>query len=240
MTTTISPNTFIPPVAKTPPPTNTRPTEILGSTLVYTNPPAGIKPPSAPEALSPSKVPAQTQTAQHSASVPPQTVAARVVQTSPSQPVSSSHVLSSSANGNSGVVQNVTAAPGGFLKSGQQVSIPEEIVAEPANVLPDVPREGFQEMTLAQSFNDLGSREFKQGNFKDAIKHFKEALQVEPGSAEAHSNLGLALMEAGNLQEAQTHFLEVLKINPEDQIAKANLNLVTVRLKESKKTSPAV
>lgn len=125
------------------------------------------------------------------------------------------------------------------MKSSEPVPVVEELAAAPAEVFSDVSDRDAGGMSLAQSFNDMGSRAFKQGNFQEAIEHFKEALQVEPKSVEAHNNLGLAFMEAGNFEEARVHFSEVLKINPDDQKAKTNLDTVLTRIQESKKIASA-
>ena len=54
------------------------------------------------------------------------------------------------------------------------------------------------------------------GNFKEAIGHYSQALQIKPDHARAHYNLGKVLMRQGNLKEAINHFSKALRITPRD------------------------
>ena len=62
-----------------------------------------------------------------------------------------------------------------------------------------------------------------QGKFEEAIKHFRQALQVRPDLAEVHFNLGLALKSQGELDDAIKYFRQALQLNPD--LAKAHNNL---------------
>ena len=45
----------------------------------------------------------------------------------------------------------------------------------------------------------------KRGELGEAIKHFRQALQIDPAYVEAHNNLGVALLRGGMLTEATEH-----------------------------------
>ncbi len=64
------------------------------------------------------------------------------------------------------------------------------------------------------AYNNLGNVLAKQGKLAEAIKHFRQAVQIEPGNAEAHSNLGVAFQLQGKLDDAITHLTKALELNP--------------------------
>jgi len=53
-----------------------------------------------------------------------------------------------------------------------------------------------------------------QGRLTEAIRHFFEALLINPGYANAHNGLGSALTKQGRMDEAIRHFYEALRIDP--------------------------
>ena len=68
---------------------------------------------------------------------------------------------------------------------------------------------------------------FKEGLINDAIKHFEEALRIEPDYPEAHrtrNNLGIVLLHKGDIDGAIEQFRKALQINPKYVSAKNNLN----------------
>lgn len=56
------------------------------------------------------------------------------------------------------------------------------------------------------------------GKLNDAIAAYKEALEVNPQLAEAHSNLGLIFNQQHNYAQALSEFRKALAINPKDAI----------------------
>jgi tetratricopeptide (TPR) repeat protein len=63
------------------------------------------------------------------------------------------------------------------------------------------------------------------GQVDEAINHFQEALQINPGFAEAHNELGRLLAIQGKREEAINHFREALWIKPNFTIAQKNLEM---------------
>ncbi len=63
--------------------------------------------------------------------------------------------------------------------------------------------------------NNLGNALLQNGDVDDAITHFQEALQINPGYVEAHINLGNALFQRGKVDEAIAQYQRALQINPD-------------------------
>ena len=55
------------------------------------------------------------------------------------------------------------------------------------------------------------------------MEHYREALRLEPDSAEAHNGLGVALASLGRLDEAVGHFEQALRLDPANADARRNL-----------------
>ena len=72
----------------------------------------------------------------------------------------------------------------------------------------------------------------------EAIKHFSEALRIDPGYAEAHNNMGVALARTGRIEDAVVHFREAVRIRPDFVAAHNNLKKALALQKE--KTGPGM
>jgi Flp pilus assembly protein TadD len=60
--------------------------------------------------------------------------------------------------------------------------------------------------STANMHNDAGIENYNKGNAQEAEKHFSEAVQADPKSAEAHYNLALTLDSLGRHKEAAAEF----------------------------------
>jgi tetratricopeptide (TPR) repeat protein len=60
----------------------------------------------------------------------------------------------------------------------------------------------------------VGTSLMKKGDLDGAIKHFQEALKIEPENINAHVSMGLALGYKRNFDGAISHFRTAIKINP--------------------------
>jgi Flp pilus assembly protein TadD len=66
----------------------------------------------------------------------------------------------------------------------------------------------------AQWQDDMAFTLERQGKVKEAIRHYEQALRLNPDYAEAHNNLGVALAGQGKLLEAIGHYEQALRIKP--------------------------
>jgi len=78
--------------------------------------------------------------------------------------------------------------------------------------------------------NNLGLSLMGQGKAKEAMKHYSEAIRINPSYAGAYYNLGVAKVKQGRLQEAVRHYSEAVRIEPKNVEAHNNLGDVMARL----------
>jgi protein O-mannosyl-transferase len=84
----------------------------------------------------------------------------------------------------------------------------------------------------ARPHTNLGYALMSQGNLKEAIHHYTEALRIAPSYVIAHNNLGDALARQGQVAEAVYHYTEALRLNP--HYAEAHNNLGNALMDEGK------
>jgi len=75
------------------------------------------------------------------------------------------------------------------------------------------------------------------GKLKQAIYHYKEALNLKPPPdlALAHNNLGVVFAEQGRLREAIARFSKALRIKRNYTDAKHNILFCTILFKTSRR-----
>ncbi|MGH9581998.1 MAG: tetratricopeptide repeat protein, partial [Bryobacteraceae bacterium] len=78
----------------------------------------------------------------------------------------------------------------------------------------------------------LGTIDFVQHQYADALAHFQKAARLNPKSADIEANLGTLLAISGNLPAAIQAFEAALKIDPNHQAARANLAKAQAQLAE--------
>jgi Flp pilus assembly protein TadD len=61
--------------------------------------------------------------------------------------------------------------------------------------------------------------------FPEAVKELTQAVQLDPGSANAHNGLGVALFQLGDREKAIEQFKDALRIDPSFAEVKRNLDL---------------
>jgi Tfp pilus assembly protein PilF/uncharacterized membrane protein len=71
--------------------------------------------------------------------------------------------------------------------------------------------------------NNLGNAMFKRGKLGEAIKHYRQALRVDPAYVRTHNNLGNAMLKQGELGEAIKYYRQALQIDPASEDAHNNL-----------------
>ena len=85
--------------------------------------------------------------------------------------------------------------------------------------------------------NNLGFALTARGRPDEAIKHYKEALRLNPDYEPANINLGLALLSQGKFDECIDYYQEVLRVNPGYARVHNNLGAVLWRLGKIEKAT---
>lgn len=73
--------------------------------------------------------------------------------------------------------------------------------------------------------NNLGVVLKEKGEIIEAMRHYREAIRLEPHFAQAHYNLGIVQFKNGQRDEAMAQFQEAILLNPFDSRAYYNLGL---------------
>jgi len=81
----------------------------------------------------------------------------------------------------------------------------------------------------------LGNALLDQGEVKQAIRHYKEALRINRGFPETYNSLGNALWRQGKVKEAVRHYTEALRIKPDYAEAHNNLGNALLSMGEVKR-----
>jgi len=80
-----------------------------------------------------------------------------------------------------------------------------------------------------QAQNNLGVALRQEGRLEEAIRHYSEALRINPAYVQACSNMGIALAEQGKFEEAIRQFSEALRMDPDHEEAHYNLGVALAR-----------
>jgi tetratricopeptide (TPR) repeat protein len=68
---------------------------------------------------------------------------------------------------------------------------------------------------------------------EEAMRHYREALRLNPRQVQAHNNLASLLDQAGAADEALGHYREALRLNPAAPLAHLNLGALLAKLGQS-------
>ncbi len=63
-----------------------------------------------------------------------------------------------------------------------------------------------------------GIKDYNNGRWEEARKHFESAIQADPNLPEAHFNLALVLHKLGKHDEAKQHFKTAGELAPKDEV----------------------
>jgi tetratricopeptide (TPR) repeat protein len=98
-------------------------------------------------------------------------------------------------------------------------------LAREASTLPlRTPETKPDEPDGAEDWYERGS-ELEEVSPEEAMAAYRQALEIDPGLADAHVNLGRLLHERGEAAEAERHYRLALAIRPEDATAVFNLGV---------------
>jgi tetratricopeptide (TPR) repeat protein len=80
----------------------------------------------------------------------------------------------------------------------------------------------------------IGNIYYKEGQYDEALQHFKEAIRINPKNDKAYNNLGCTYFQKIQFQEAINCLKESLKISPTNETARESIKFI-----ESLITKPA-
>lgn len=80
--------------------------------------------------------------------------------------------------------------------------------------------------------NNLAIFLLHEGKTEEAIRHFEEALRLDPNYAEANYNLGNALFRLGRVEEARARYVRALELFPEYAAARYNFAVLLLQTGE--------
>lgn len=81
----------------------------------------------------------------------------------------------------------------------------------------------------------LGLQDFNKGDYKKAIFHYTQAINLDSNNFEAYSNRGFAYYHLNEYDKAISDYNEALKINPDDFLTYNNRGMVYDRKGEHDK-----
>jgi tetratricopeptide (TPR) repeat protein len=88
----------------------------------------------------------------------------------------------------------------------------------------------WQDVALRQPHNaiahqNLGTQLFARGRTSDALKHYREAVRLDPESDQGQFNLALALLNTGQAEASIAHFREAVRLLPDSAEMRNNLGV---------------
>jgi len=85
---------------------------------------------------------------------------------------------------------------------------------------------GCESAKESEELYQRGKRLGQQGRYSEAIKAFKEAIELDPSNALAHNGLGFAYLLTGEEKKGEKELKEALRLDP--RLTKAIRNLATL------------
>lgn len=82
----------------------------------------------------------------------------------------------------------------------------------------------------ARAHNNLGQAMFRAGRVPDSLRHYHEALRLQPNYPETHYNLGASLGLMGDTAAAITHYETAVRLEPGYLAARNNLGNALMRV----------
>jgi tetratricopeptide (TPR) repeat protein len=88
----------------------------------------------------------------------------------------------------------------------------------------------------AENLFYLGNAFYKDKNYENGEKSYKECLRINPESANAHINLGILLKNLKRYEESEREYREAIRIKPDLAEAHINLGILLYDLKRYKES----
>lgn len=111
-----------------------------------------------------------------------------------------------------------------FTAPDRAANIPEFVNAKPEAI-----RKIREKFLDDYSYVRAGIEFYKAGDYDNAERKYRKALELNPKSVKAHKNLGYILLDKGMHKEGMVHMSEVIKLDPNRADAHYNLGLAMLR-----------
>ncbi len=111
-----------------------------------------------------------------------------------------------------------------FTEENRAANIPEF-----ANMRSDAIKKIHEQFLDETNYFRAGEEFSKQGEYENAIRWYRRALDINPNYAAAHANWGTCLMYQGKLDEAKTHLVRAIELNPDLPEPRCTLGVVLRR-----------
>jgi tetratricopeptide (TPR) repeat protein len=118
-----------------------------------------------------------------------------------------------------------------FTEKDRAANIPEF-----ANVKPGAIRKIREAFLDDSNYLRAGDEFRKQGEYENAIRWYRRALDINPNNAAVHVNWGTSLLSLGKAEEAKTRFVRAIELNPGLPEAHCGLGMV---LRQQNRSSEA-
>ncbi len=106
-------------------------------------------------------------------------------------------------------------------------NIPEFVNAS-ASAIREIREQFVDEFSFLRAAKEFA----KAGDFQNAERQCRKALELNPNNAEACCNLGLALHQQGRFDEARKHLSEAVRLDPNNADAHYNMGHMMLRMGE--------
>ena len=127
------------------------------------------------------------------------------------------------------IVQAVPESPTALNNAGSQLlqrGQPREALALLRKALKLQPGLDQARMSLSDALATVAQEEAQAGRLDSALIYLREAVEVEPDSAERHNDLGVMLANLGRYDEAEFALREALLLDPNHASARQNLEQI--------------
>ena len=120
----------------------------------------------------------------------------------------------------------------GFDPVMKQIRVHIKEIVEKEFILDKVKEVKMKKETPGEKEAKKAQKFYEEGNFKDAIESYQQALQKNPDNPEYHYNLGIVYIELGDVENAITALQKAIEIQPQNFLALKALGQIFVKEKK--------
>lgn len=82
------------------------------------------------------------------------------------------------------------------------------------------------DINLINTAHDVGFELLSDGQYEDAIAHFKKVLELDSANVDVLNNIGTAFLYLENYDQAKEYFIQTLNVDPNNTLALTNMAVV--------------